>query len=60
MFDEDGEPTRSIDGYAKVTKTYDARGNVVQEAYFDEKGDPTRSKDGVMRRSPKPTIPMGR
>jgi hypothetical protein len=37
-FDEKGDPTRSKDGYAKITKVYNTRGEVVEQTYFDEKG----------------------
>ena len=35
-----GKPTRSKDGYATITKAYDARGNRIGEAYYDEEGNP--------------------
>ena len=48
-FDEQGRPTRHKDGYARLTKQYDERGNQIEEAYFDEAGKPTRHKDGYAK-----------
>ena len=45
-FDEKGNPTRSKDGYAKITKVYNSRGEVVEQAYFDEKGIAVRKPRG--------------
>ena len=50
MFDEAGKPTRLKDGYATITKAYDARGKRIGEAYYDEEGNPTKSKDGYATR----------
>ena len=39
-FDEAGQPTRHKDGYARLTRKYDERGQLIEAAYFDNAGQP--------------------
>ncbi|MGA7329462.1 MAG: TIR domain-containing protein [Rhodomicrobium sp.] len=46
-FDADGKPAPVRDwNYAKILHVYDARGNVVEDAFFAADGKPTLHKDG--------------
>jgi hypothetical protein len=45
-FDEKGNPTQSKEGYTKITKVYNSRSEIVQQAYFDEKGMRSPRREG--------------
>jgi hypothetical protein len=49
-FDVDGRPMPHLDGFHRLTRKYDGRRNLVEEAFFDERRAPaTHRKIGVAR-----------
>ncbi len=45
LFGKDGTPA-SVDGHHLLRMKYDARGNMIEQAYFDTAGKPCRHTDG--------------
>ncbi len=48
-FGTDEKPIRSIKGYARIEWVCNARGDVVEEAYFDAKGNRSRDSNAISR-----------